>query len=105
MQLVYEAVLAVWLLTFHEPAQAAIRAARIIPKLIDVAKSGAKEKVVRVAVLSLKNLFDKYGSDMIEHGLLKVRPWQGFGGLHFSGTATILKPDFYPIPFHWFGSG
>lgn len=62
-----------WLLSFHEPAQPAIRAARIIPKLIDVAKSGAKEKVVRVAILSLKNMFDKYGSDMIENGLLKVR--------------------------------
>ncbi|CAI6009933.1 unnamed protein product [Closterium sp. NIES-65] len=44
MQLLYEAVLCLWLLSFHEPSLEAIRQARILPRLIDVAKSSAKEK-------------------------------------------------------------
>ncbi|CAI5537052.1 unnamed protein product [Closterium sp. Naga37s-1] len=74
MQLLYEAVLCLWLLSFHEPSLEAIRQARILPRLIDVAKSSAKEKIVRVAVLTLSNLMTRghLGASMVELGLPKV---------------------------------
>ncbi|CAI5516808.1 unnamed protein product [Closterium sp. Naga37s-1] len=74
MQLLYEAVLCLWLLSFHEPSLEAIRQARILPRLIDVAKSSAKEKIVRVAVLTLSNLMTRghLGASMVELGLPKI---------------------------------
>ncbi|CAI5474265.1 unnamed protein product [Closterium sp. Yama58-4] len=74
MQLLYEAVLCLWLLSFHEPSLEAIRQARVLPRLIDVAKSSAKEKIVRVAVLTLSNLMTRghLGASMVELGLPKV---------------------------------
>eukprot|EP00245_Coleochaete_scutata_P005888 TRINITY_DN19861_c0_g1_i1.p1 TRINITY_DN19861_c0_g1~~TRINITY_DN19861_c0_g1_i1.p1 ORF type:complete len:455 (-),score=94.09 TRINITY_DN19861_c0_g1_i1:822-2186(-) len=74
MQLLYEAILSVWLLSFYEPAIEAISSGKIVPRLIDVAKSSTKEKVVRVAVLTLRNLEGKgnIGYEMVELGFPKV---------------------------------
>eukprot|EP00475_Leptophrys_vorax_P010104 TRINITY_DN16783_c0_g1_i1.p1 TRINITY_DN16783_c0_g1~~TRINITY_DN16783_c0_g1_i1.p1 ORF type:complete len:453 (+),score=36.40 TRINITY_DN16783_c0_g1_i1:112-1470(+) len=74
MQLLYESVLCLWLLSFHEPSIEAIRGARVLPRLIEVAKSSAKEKIVRVAVLTLLNLMARghMGASMVELGLPKV---------------------------------
>eukprot|EP00271_Cylindrocystis_brebissonii_P000720 TRINITY_DN10943_c0_g1_i2.p1 TRINITY_DN10943_c0_g1~~TRINITY_DN10943_c0_g1_i2.p1 ORF type:complete len:469 (+),score=141.03 TRINITY_DN10943_c0_g1_i2:158-1564(+) len=74
MQLLYEAVLCVWLLSFCEAAVEPVGATRMIPRLIDVAKSSTKEKVVRVAILALNNLHSKaaLGDAMVELGLPKV---------------------------------
>lgn len=75
MQLLYETILCVWLLTFYDPAVESIAGTRIVPRLVDVSKGSTKEKVVRVAVLSLKNLLKKggtLGDSMVELGLPKV---------------------------------
>lgn len=74
MQLLYETVLCVWLLSFYEPAFEAIAPTRIIARLVDVAKSSSKEKVVRVSILTLCNLHNKssFGDTMVELGLPKI---------------------------------
>ncbi|GBG68832.1 hypothetical protein CBR_g3526 [Chara braunii] len=74
MQLLYEAILCVWLLTFYEGAAQQFGSTQVIPGLIDVAKNSTKEKVTRVAILSLKNLLQKanFGNVMVDSGLPKV---------------------------------
>ncbi|KAJ7534492.1 hypothetical protein O6H91_13G096900 [Diphasiastrum complanatum] len=74
IQLLYEAILCMWLLSFYDAAVDAIAATRAVPRLVEVAKSSIKEKVVRVTILTLKNLLPKgsLASDMVELGLPKV---------------------------------
>eukprot|EP00850_Spirogloea_muscicola_P013575 SM000093S24386 [mRNA] locus=s93:12370:15155:+ [translate_table: standard] len=74
MQLLYETALCVWLLSFHDAAVNAIANTRILPRLIEVVKTSTKEKVVRVAVLTFKNLMPKgsFGNTMVELGLPKL---------------------------------
>jgi hypothetical protein len=50
--------------------------AGVVKGLVDVVKSAQKEKVVRVGLLSLRNLLDTpelgLGSDMVDAGLPKI---------------------------------
>ena len=48
MQLLYEATLCMWLLSFHPPAAAQMAVGAGALGLIEVARTAAKEKVVRV---------------------------------------------------------
>uniref|UniRef100_A0A7N0UBV5 Vacuolar proton pump subunit H n=1 Tax=Kalanchoe fedtschenkoi TaxID=63787 RepID=A0A7N0UBV5_KALFE len=83
IQLLYETSLCVWLLSFYEPAIEFLATSRALPRLIDVARSSTKEKVVRVVVLALKNLLNKgtFGAQMVDLGLpqivqsLKAQAW------------------------------
>ncbi|CAM8930439.1 unnamed protein product [Rhodiola kirilowii] len=83
IQLLYETCLCVWLLSFYEPAIEFLATSRTLPRLIDVAKGSTKEKVVRVVVLTLKNLLHKgtFGAQMVDLGLpqivqsLKAQAW------------------------------
>jgi len=83
IQLLYETCLCVWLLSYYEPAVEYLATSRALPRLIDVVKSSTKEKVVRVVVLTLRNLLSKaaFGAQMIDHGLpqivqsLKAQAW------------------------------
>eukprot|EP00249_Psilotum_nudum_P006870 c20124_g1_i2 orf=272-1621(+) len=74
IQLLYEATLCMWLLSFFEAAVDAIASTRILPRLLDVLKTTTKEKVVRVTVLTIKNLISKgvLASQMVELGLPKI---------------------------------
>jgi V-type H+-transporting ATPase subunit H len=74
IQLLYETCLCVWLLSYYEPANEYLATSRCLPRLIDVIKSSTKEKVVRVVVLTLKNLLPKgtFGTQMVEFGLLQI---------------------------------
>jgi hypothetical protein len=45
MQLLYEAVLCIWQLTFLQEAAEAIASTAVVPNLVEVAKSAQKEKV------------------------------------------------------------
>ncbi|EIE21667.1 vacuolar ATP synthase subunit H [Coccomyxa subellipsoidea C-169] len=75
-QLLYEAGLCVWQLTFYAPASQAMASASIVPSLVDLARHASKEKVVRVALLALQNLLAAPGLDlapeMVEAALPKV---------------------------------
>ncbi|KAL9233532.1 hypothetical protein vseg_008516 [Gypsophila vaccaria] len=83
MQLLYETCLCIWLLSFHEPAVEYLATSKCVPRLMDVVKSSTKEKVVRVIVLTFKNLLPKatFGAQMVDLGMpqivqnLKVNAW------------------------------
>ncbi|XP_044500594.1 V-type proton ATPase subunit H isoform X1 [Mangifera indica] len=83
IQLLYETCLCVWLLSYYEPAIEYLATTRTLPRLIEVVKSSTKEKVVRVVVLTLRNLLPKgtFAAQMIDLGLpqivqsLKAQAW------------------------------
>ncbi|KAK1390850.1 V-type proton ATPase subunit H [Heracleum sosnowskyi] len=74
MQLLYETCLCIWLLSFYEPAIDYLATSRSLQRLIEVVRGSTKEKVVRVIVLTLKNLLSKgtFGAQMVDLGLLQV---------------------------------
>eukprot|EP00882_Tetradesmus_deserticola_P003843 GHRQ01004066.1.p1 GENE.GHRQ01004066.1~~GHRQ01004066.1.p1 ORF type:complete len:495 (+),score=256.12 GHRQ01004066.1:223-1707(+) len=75
-QLAYEICLCVWQLSYHKPALQALASSGVSKGLVEVVRSAQKEKVVRVALLSLRNLLGEpelgAASDMVEAGLPKV---------------------------------
>jgi V-type H+-transporting ATPase subunit H len=83
IQLLYETCLCIWLLSYYEPAIEYLATSRTLPRLIEVVKSSTKEKVVRVVVLTLKNLMSKgtLGAQMVDLQLpqvvqsLKAQAW------------------------------
>ncbi|GLT30843.1 hypothetical protein SLA2020_056260 [Shorea laevis] len=83
IQLLYETCLCVWLLSYHEPAIEYLATSRSLPRLVDVVKNSTKEKVVRVVVLTFRNLLSKgsFGAQMVDLGLpqivesLKAQAW------------------------------
>ncbi|RDX96553.1 V-type proton ATPase subunit H [Mucuna pruriens] len=83
IQLLYETCLCIWLLSYYEPAIEYLATSRTLPRLIDVVKSSTKEKVVRVVVLTLKNLMSRgtLGAQMVDLQLpqvvqsLKAQAW------------------------------
>lgn len=83
MQLLYETCLCIWLLSYYEPAIDYLGTSRCLPRLIEVVKSSTKEKVVRVIVMTFKNLLPKgtFGAQMVDLGLpqivqnLKAQAW------------------------------
>ncbi|KAJ4974189.1 hypothetical protein NE237_007363 [Protea cynaroides] len=83
IQLLYETCLCVWILSYYEPAVEYLETPRILPRLLEVVKNSTKEKVVRVCVLTLKNLHSKgaFGAEMVGLGLpqivqsLKAQAW------------------------------
>ncbi|KAE9614387.1 putative H(+)-transporting two-sector ATPase [Lupinus albus] len=83
IQLLYETCLCIWLLSYYEPAIEYLATSGALPRLIDVVKSSTKEKVVRVVVLTLKNLLSKgtFGAQMVGFQLpqvvqsLKAQAW------------------------------
>lgn len=74
IQLLYETCLCVWLLSYYEPAVEYLATTRTLPRLIEVVKGSTKEKVVRVVVLTLRNLLYKaaFGAQMVDLGLLQI---------------------------------
>ncbi|KAL3523243.1 hypothetical protein ACH5RR_016077 [Cinchona calisaya] len=83
IQLLYETCLCVWLLSYCEPAIEYLATSRALPRLVEVVKGSTKEKVVRVVVLTLRNLLYKgnFGAQMVDSGLpqvvqnLKAQAW------------------------------
>ncbi|XP_042013457.1 V-type proton ATPase subunit H-like isoform X2 [Salvia splendens] len=83
IQLLYETCLCVWLLSFYEPAVECLATSRCLPRLIDVVKGTTKEKVVRVVILTLKNLINKgtFAAEMVDLDVpqllqnLKAQAW------------------------------
>ncbi|XP_072965430.1 probable V-type proton ATPase subunit H isoform X2 [Typha angustifolia] len=83
IQLLYETCLCVWLLSYYDAAVDYLATTRVMPRLIEVVKGSTKEKVVRVAVLTFRNLLPKgaFAAQMIDLGLpqivqnLKAQAW------------------------------
>lgn len=74
VQLLYETCLCIWLLSFYEPAIEHLATSRSLPRLIEVVKTSTKEKVVRVIVMTFKNLLPKgtFGAQMVDLGMPQV---------------------------------
>ncbi|XP_072975043.1 probable V-type proton ATPase subunit H [Typha angustifolia] len=83
IQLLYETCLCVWLLSYYDAAVDYLATTRVMPRLVEVVKGSTKEKVVRVVVLTFRNLLPKgaFAAQMIDLGLpqivqnLKVQAW------------------------------
>lgn len=83
IQLLYETCLCLWLLSYYEPATEYLATSRCLPRLIEVVKNSTKEKVVRVIVMTFKNVLPKgtFGAQMVDLGLpqivqnLKAQAW------------------------------
>ncbi|CAN8276249.1 unnamed protein product [Cochlearia groenlandica] len=83
IQLLYETCLCVWLLSYYEPALEYLATSRTMQRLTEVVKSSTKEKVVRVVILTFRNLLPKgnFGAQMVDLGLphiihsLKTQAW------------------------------
>ncbi|EPS61013.1 hypothetical protein M569_13786, partial [Genlisea aurea] len=84
VQLLYETCLCVWLLSYYEPAVEYLATSRSLPRLVEVIKGSTNEKVVRIVVLTLRNLLHKgtFGAQMVDIGLpqlvqnLKAQAWR-----------------------------
>ncbi|KAH0652167.1 hypothetical protein KY289_029845 [Solanum tuberosum] len=74
IQLLYETCLCVWLLSYYEPAIEYLATSRALPRLIEVVKGSTKEKVVRVVILTLRNLLSKgtFSAHMVDLGVLQI---------------------------------
>ncbi|KAF7849001.1 hypothetical protein BT93_L1352 [Corymbia citriodora subsp. variegata] len=74
IQLLYETCLCIWLLSYYEPAIEYLATSRTLPRLIDVVKFSTKEKVVRVVILTFRNLLPKgtFGAQMVDLGLPQI---------------------------------
>ncbi|KAG0490233.1 hypothetical protein HPP92_007096 [Vanilla planifolia] len=74
IQLLYETGLCVWLLSYYEPAVDYLSTSRVLPRLVEVVKGSTKEKVVRVIMLTLRNLLYKgaFGAQMVDLGLSNI---------------------------------
>ncbi|KAL6548538.1 hypothetical protein OROGR_008959 [Orobanche gracilis] len=68
IQLLYETCLCVWLLSYHEPPIEHLTTSWSLPRLVDVVKGTTKEKVVRLVILTLKNLINKrtFAAQMVD---------------------------------------
>ncbi|XP_072997579.1 probable V-type proton ATPase subunit H [Typha latifolia] len=83
IQLLYETCLCVWLLSYYDAAVDYLATTRVMPRLVEVVKGSTKEKVVRVVVLTFRNMLPKgaFAAQMIDLGLpqivqnLKVQAW------------------------------
>ncbi|KAK9845572.1 hypothetical protein WJX84_004458 [Apatococcus fuscideae] len=75
-QLMYEACLAVWQLTFYQPAAEAMQGAGMVAGLVETARTATKEKVLRMALLAISNLAKNpkvdVAADLVESGLPRI---------------------------------
>lgn len=73
-QLVYEAIYCAWLLTYNDSISNRIGGTGLITALVDVVKAVIKEKVVRLAIASLRNVLDKAenNNEMIDAGFVRM---------------------------------
>mmetsp|Transcript_22157 Transcript_22157/g.36640 ORF Transcript_22157/g.36640 Transcript_22157/m.36640 type:complete len:464 (-) Transcript_22157:495-1886(-) len=76
VQLLYQVVFCLWSLSYSTEAALAMVTTKLglVAKLVDIVKSVQKEKVVRVALATLKNLLGtaSASADMVGAGLVKV---------------------------------
>lgn len=98
MQLLYEAALCIWQLTFlNEAAEVIANTSGVVASLVEIARTAQKEKVVRVSLNALKNLLLASGLDvgpeMVDSGLQKVvtqRKQQNWEDEDMKGLLDIL---------------
>lgn len=83
IQILYETCLCIWLLSYYDAAIDYLATTRVLPRLMEVVKGSTKEKVVRVVILTFRNLLAKgaFAVQMVDLGLqqivqsLKAQAW------------------------------
>lgn len=97
-QLLYDAGLAAWQLTFYHSAAEIMGTTGLLTGFVEVVRSGQKEKVVRTGLLALKQLLGDssldFGPDLVEAGLLKIvtsRAQQNWEDEDISALLTWLE--------------
>lgn len=77
IQLLYETTMCVWELSFYRPAVDALASESVVAGLVDIVRLAQKEKLIRAALLALKNLLGEGEHPalefaVVEKGLHKV---------------------------------
>jgi len=74
LQLLYEANFVIWLLTYNEKIANSVAETGLIKALVNIIKIITKEKVLRLAIASLRNLVDKStnNEEMIDAGVIRM---------------------------------
>lgn len=76
IQLLYDATLCAWLLSFDETIADSLATPAVIGGLVDMVRLAKKEKLVRIALLAMKNLLEAGGTTLeyaaVEKGLAKA---------------------------------
>lgn len=71
VQLQYEAIVATWELSFYRPAADALATEGLLAGLVDVVRLAQKEKLVRAALLALKNLLGEGDHPALEFAVVE----------------------------------
>eukprot|EP01133_Synstelium_polycarpum_P010235 gene10235-11929_t len=74
LTLLYETLYSLWLLSFNQSAANWTSGKGVISKLVSIIKTISKDKIIRMAVATLKNLLDKGNNneEMIECGFVRM---------------------------------
>ncbi|KYQ90178.1 vacuolar ATP synthase subunit H [Tieghemostelium lacteum] len=74
IRLLYETLYTIWLLTFNEEIVAGYSGTGIVAKLVQLIKTLAKEKIVRLSISTLRNLMGKgtNNEEMIDNGVVRM---------------------------------
>jgi len=72
-QILYQAIYCLWLLSYNETIAENVGGSLVVHKLVELVRTSAKEKVIRIALSTLRNLLGKGSNNeqMIETNLLK----------------------------------
>lgn len=71
IQLLYEAIVCVWELSFHKPAANALATDGVVGALVDVVRLAQKEKLIRAALLALRNLLSDGSHPALEFAVVE----------------------------------
>ena len=71
IQLLYEATVCLWEISYHKPAADALATAAVVSGLVDIVRLAKKEKLVRVALLTLKNLLADGSHPAVEYAVVE----------------------------------
>eukprot|EP01113_Clastostelium_recurvatum_P038041 TRINITY_DN562_c0_g1_i1.p1 TRINITY_DN562_c0_g1~~TRINITY_DN562_c0_g1_i1.p1 ORF type:complete len:449 (+),score=156.41 TRINITY_DN562_c0_g1_i1:47-1393(+) len=74
LQVLYETIYSLWLLTYNQEVAAQVADSRLIPSVVETLKTVSKEKIVRLCLSTLRNLLDKprNNEQMIDAGLMRM---------------------------------
>ncbi|KAM9945186.1 hypothetical protein ACTFIW_005402 [Dictyostelium discoideum] len=74
IQLLYETIYAIWLLTYNKDIAAAYSGTGLVANLVQLVKTVAKEKIVRLSLSTLRNLLNngKSNEEMIDNGFVRM---------------------------------
>lgn len=66
VQTQYELLLCIWLLSLFQPGNAMLSTPALVSSLVEIIRLARKEKVIRVALLSMKSILDESGRVALE---------------------------------------